>query len=124
MRMSLLSRFCLITLTVITLNQTASAAATLNSDENNALVKEDIAGTQVLSEVCPALIGKNAKFEQNIQKLIQMNLKQYTGQTMTLSVLQNDAEYKALLDDAHKAVKETPADEQKSVCEDVLNFED
>ena len=124
MRTLFLSRFCLITLTAVTLSQAVSAAAALTQDENNALVKEDIAGTQVLSEVCPALIGKQAKFEENIQKLIQMNLKQYTGQSMTFTALQKDAEYKALLDEAHKAVKETPADEQKAVCEDVLNFEE
>ncbi|WP_151831018.1 MCR_0457 family protein, partial [Acinetobacter ursingii] len=85
MRTSFISRFCLFTLTAITLSQMAFANEALSQAERNALVKEDIAGTQVLSEVCPTLIGKNATFEQNIQKLIQTNLKAYSGQNMTFA---------------------------------------
>ena len=70
MRTSFISRFCLFTLTAITFSQMAFANEALSQAERNALVKEDIAGTQVLSEVCPTLIGKNATFEQNIQKLL------------------------------------------------------
>ena len=88
------------------------------------LFQKDIAGTQVLSEVCPTLIGKNATFEQNIQKLIQTNLKAYSGQNMTFAALQTDAEYKSLLADAHQTLKETSTDEQKTVCEDVLSYQE
>ncbi len=124
MRTSFISRFCLFTLTAITLSQMAFANEALSQAERNALVKEDIAGTQVLSEVCPTLIGKNATFEQNIQKLIQTNLKAYSGQNMTFAALQNDAEYKSRLADAQQTLKETSTDEQKTVCEDVLSYQE
>ncbi|MBJ9984573.1 hypothetical protein IAE19_03850 [Acinetobacter sp. S40] len=124
MRTLFTSHFCLISLMAITFSQTTLAAEGLTQVESNALVKEDIAGTQVLSEVCPALIGKQAKFEQNIQKLIQINLKEYSDQSMTFAALQNDAEYKSLLAEAHITLKETSTEEQKSVCEDVLSFQE
>ncbi|WP_151829906.1 MCR_0457 family protein [Acinetobacter ursingii] len=124
MRTSFISRFCLFTLTAITFSQMAFANEALSQAERNALVKEDIAGTQVLSEVCPTLIGKNATFEQNIQKLIQTNLKAYSGQNMTFAALQNDAEYKSLLADAHQTLKETSTNKQKTVCEDVLSYQE
>ncbi|MPW43169.1 hypothetical protein D7V21_06095 [Acinetobacter guerrae] len=124
MRTLFISRFCLFTVMAITFNHVTFANESLTQAERNTLVKEDIAGTQVLSEVCPALMGQKANFEQNIQKLIQMNLKQYSGQSMTFAALQNDAEYKALLAEAHKTLKETPTDEQKTVCEDVLDFQE
>ncbi|MBK0062290.1 MULTISPECIES: MCR_0457 family protein [unclassified Acinetobacter] len=124
MRTLFTSHFCLISLMAITFSQTTLAAEGLTQVESNALVKEDIAGTQVLSEVCPALIGKQAKFEQNIQKLIQINLKEYSDQSMTFATLQNDAEYKSLLAEAHITLKETSTEEQKSVCEDVLSFQE
>lgn len=38
-------------------------ASELTVDENNTIVKEDIASAQVMAEVCPAMIGQNAKLD-------------------------------------------------------------
>ena len=124
MRTLFLSQLCVAVLTITTFHSSAFASDKLSAAEANTVLKEDIAGTQVLSETCPALIGKQAKFDQNIQKLIQTSLKEYAGATMTFAALQNDAEYKSILAEAHKTLKETAADEQKTVCEDVLNYQE
>ena len=42
--------------------------------EADALIKDDIANAQVLIEMCPNLIGKNAKFDQNIKKMVDSYL--------------------------------------------------
>jgi len=78
---------------------------------------------QVMAEVCPALIGKNAKFDANITTLTQSYLADYSDKSMTLAKLQADSEYKSVLEEARQAAKETDKSEQKSVCDDVLNYE-
>ena len=91
--------------------------------EADALIKDDIANAQVLIEMCPALIGKNAKFDQNIKKMVGTYLSNYSDKSASLESLQKDAEFKSLLKDAHEAATEVDKAEQKAVCEEVLNFE-
>ncbi len=50
-----------------------------------------------MAEVCPAIIGKNAKFDSNIQSLIKSYLADYSEKSMTYEKLQADAEYKSFL---------------------------
>ncbi|TCB51027.1 hypothetical protein E0H80_06580 [Acinetobacter sp. ANC 4779] len=95
----------------------------LTQAEANTIIKEDLASTQVMAEVCPAIVGKNAKFDHNIHQLIQSYLQDYSDKSMTYDKLQADTEYKAVLNEARQAAKETSKDEQKSVCDDVVNYE-
>ena len=78
---------------------------------------------QVLVEMCPNLIGKNAKFDQNIKKMMGSYLSNYSDKSASLDSLQKDAEFKTLLKDAREAASEVDKAEQKSVCDEVLNFE-
>lgn len=105
------------------LSQAVIADDGFTQDEANTIVKEDIASAQVMAEVCPALIGKNAKFDANITALTQSYLADYSDKSMTLDKLQADSEYKSVLEEARQAAKETDKSEQKSVCDDVLNYE-
>ncbi|KAB0623610.1 hypothetical protein F7P75_13840 [Acinetobacter gandensis] len=105
------------------LSQAVIADDGFTQDEANTIVKEDIASAQVMAEVCPALIGKNAKFDTNITTLTQSYLADYSDKSMTLAKLQADSEYKSVLEEARQAAKETDKSEQKSVCDDVLNYE-
>ncbi|WP_349926972.1 hypothetical protein ABJ384_09420 [Acinetobacter sp. A1-4-2] len=105
------------------LSSTVLANDGLSLEEANTIVKEDLASTQVMAEVCPTIIGKNAKFDQNIQLLIKAYLQDYSDQSMTFDKIQADSEYKSVLEEARQAAKETSKDEQKSVCEDVVNYQ-
>lgn len=105
------------------LSSTVLANEGLSQEEANTIVKEDLASTQVMTEVCPAIIGKNAKFDQKIQLLIQSYLQDYSDKSMTFDKIQADSEYKSVLDEARQAAKETSNDEQKSVCEEVLAYQ-
>ena len=91
--------------------------------EADALIKDDIANAQVLIEMCPNLIGKNAKFDQNIKKMVDSYLGSYSDKSASLENLQKDAEFNTLLKDARQAATEVDEAEQKAVCEEVLNFE-
>ena len=77
------------------LSQAVIADDGFTQDEANTIVKEDIASAQVMAEVCPALIGKNAKFDANITTLTQSYLADYSDKSMTLAKLQADSEYKS-----------------------------
>ncbi|MEN3979039.1 hypothetical protein [Acinetobacter sp. CWB-B33] len=104
-------------------SQAVIADEGLTQAEANTIVKEDIASAQVMAEVCPAVIGKNAKFDGNIKLLVQSYLADYSDKSMTYESIQSDSEYKAVLNEARETAKETTADEQKSVCDDVLNYQ-
>ena len=91
--------------------------------EADALIKDDIANAQVLIEMCPNLIGKNAKFDQNIKKMVDSYLGSYSDKSASLESLQKDDEFSSLLKDARQAATEVDKAEQKAVREEVLNFE-
>ena len=105
------------------LSQAVLANEGLTPAEANTMVKEDIASAQVMIEVCPAIIGKNAKFDHNTHQLIQSYLQDYSDKSMNFDKSQSDTEYKSILNEARQAAKETSKDEQKSVCDDVVNYE-
>ena len=105
------------------LSQAVLANEGLTPAEANTMVKEDIASAQVMIEVCPAIIGKNAKFDHNTHQLIQSYLQNYSDKSMSFDKIQSDTEYKLILNEAREAAKETSKDEQKSVCDDVVNYE-
>ncbi len=105
------------------LSQAVLADEGLTPAEANTMVKEDIASAQVMIEVCPAIIGKNAKFDHNTHQLIQSYLQNYSDKAMSFDKIQSDTEYKSILNEAREAAKETSKDEQKSVCDDVVNYE-
>ena len=74
------------------------------------------------ASLCPALIGKNAKLDANIQALIQTYLQDYSESNMTLAKLQADAEYQSVLAEAREAAKDTAKEEQKVVCQEALEL--
>ena len=105
------------------LSQAVLANEDLTPAEADTMAKEDIASAQVMIEVCPAIINKNAKFDHNTHQLIQSYLQNYSDKSMTYDKIQSDTEYKSILNEARQAAKETSKDEQKSVCDDVVNYE-
>ena len=105
------------------LSQAVLADEGLTQAEANTIVKEDLASAQVMAEVCPAIVGKNAKFDHNIHQLIQSYLQDYSDKSMTYDKIQADTEYKSVLDEARQAAKQTSKDEQKSVCDDVVHYD-
>ena len=114
-------RLCAIGLTFLASSTTFAATADIN--EENTLIKDDIASAQVLTEMCPSLIGKNAKFDQNIKKMVSSSLSGYSDKSATFESLQKDTEYQSLLKDARIAAKEVDNAEQKTACEDILTSE-
>ncbi len=111
-----------ISIAFITLCTQSVFSETLTQQEADLLAKEDIAATQVLAEVCPALLGNNPTFKTKIDTLTQTLLKDLS-KTTTLAQLQQDKEYQAALKEARASSKEVDQVEQKTVCADVIELD-
>lgn len=110
-----------VSIAFITFFAQSASAETISQQELDLIAKQDIAATQVLTEVCPAIIGNNPAFQGKIDTLMQTLLKDLS-KTTTLAQLQQDSEYQAELSEARNDVKEVDQTEQKSVCADVLSL--
>lgn len=104
--------------------QVVFADEDISTQEADSLIKDDIAATQVLQEICPAFVGTNKKLELNTQKIIAMYLKGYSNKSMSLANLQNDAEFKTLLNEARQAAKQMDHHEQHELCEEMVNYKE
>ncbi|MEB3865201.1 hypothetical protein MSG66_14450 [Acinetobacter sp. IK31] len=104
--------------------QAVFADENISTQEADSLIKDDIAATQVLQEICPAFVGTNKKFESNTQKIIAMYLNGYSNKSITLSTLQHDAEFKTLLNEARQASKQMDYHEQHELCEEIVNYKE
>lgn len=111
----------MISIVFITLFAQTTFAEALTPQEADLLIKEDVAATQVLAEVCPALTGNNPLLKTKIDALTQKLLKDLS-KTSTLEQLQQDAEYKDAYKEAQASAKEVDKDEHEAVCADVLAF--
>lgn len=101
------------------LSSSAFSAENLSA-EVDLTIKEDLASVQVLTEVCPGIVGKNAKFEQNTQQLIKQYLSDYSDKSMTYDKIQQDKEYQSALQEARQEAKQTAKDEHQAVCNDLI----
>jgi len=53
-----------------------------------------------------------------------MYLSGYSNKSMTLNTLQNDAEFKTLLNEARLASKQMDHHEQHELCEEIVNYKE
>ncbi len=97
-------------------------AENLSPAELDLLVKEDIATAQVLTEICPALIGENSKINLHVDQFTQTSLKSLSNPTTTLAQLKADAEYQAAYAEAKQATSEYDTADQKQGCEEILGL--
>ena len=104
------SLFSALTLSLAAFISPSVMANDLTVEENNTIVKEDIASAQVMAEVCPAIIGQNPKFNSTVEQLIQSYLADYSDKGMSYQKLQADSEYKSLLEEARQGAKQTSSE--------------
>ena len=102
--------------------QSSFADSGLTAEESDSIIKEDIAATQVLIEVCPALTANNPKILSSLHNMTQTFLKELKNSSSTLEQLKQDAEYQSILKEAKADATAVDTTEQKSACEDLLNL--
>jgi len=109
-----------IAMTMLTGSLTAASAAEDLSAEVDLTIQEDLASVQVLTEVCPGIVGQNAQLDQNAQKLISQYLTDYSDKSMTYQKLQADQQYQSVLQQARQEAKQITKDEHQAVCNDLI----
>ena len=100
-------------LSLATFVSPAVIANDLTAEENDMIVKEDVASAQVMIEVCPGIIGQNAKFDTTIQQLIQSYLKEYSDKSMTYQNFRQTVNTRLCLKKRVKVQNRLQRDEQK-----------
>ena len=123
MQFSSVLRLVLTSIILSTSSQISLANEDLSTAEKNSIVKEDVAAMQVLKDYCPTVIGKNAKFDQNVQNLLSEYLNEYSDNSMTLQKLQQDVEYQKILKETQKSLNETSIDDNKFACEEIITID-
>ena len=123
MQFSSVLRLVLTSIILSTTSQISLANEDLSTAEKNSIVKEDVAAMQVLKDYCPTVMGKNAKFDQNVQNLLAEYLSEYSDSAMTLQKLQQDAEYQKILKETQKSLNETSIDDNKFACEEIITID-
>ena len=123
MQFSSVLRLVLTSIILSTSSQISLANEDLSTAEKNSIVKEDVAAMQVLKDYCPTVIGKNAKFDQNVQNLLAEYLNEYSDNSMTLQKLQQDVEYQKILKETQKSLNETSIDDNKFACEEIITID-
>ncbi|QIO06360.1 MCR_0457 family protein [Acinetobacter shaoyimingii] len=88
--------------------------------ELNQTIKEDIIASQILLEVCPAVVSNKALLQENITNFTQDALKRIVPAPSSLAELQKDAEYQALYQSAKKDSATLSAGDIKAECENAL----
>lgn len=115
-------KFLLCSTLITVCAQSSFADSGLTAQESDTITKEDIAATQVLAEVCPALTANNPKILSAIQNMTHTFLKDLQNPSTSIEQLKQDAEYEAIFKEAKADATAVDTAEQKSACEDLLNM--
>ena len=116
-----LYKFCMIN-TFAILSCSFSHADSLSKAELDLLIKEDIATAQVLTEICPPLIGDATQVLHHVDTFTQSNLKRLSNPATTLTDLKQDSEYQMAYKEAKNDSLSTDQAEQRQGCEDILHM--
>ncbi|MFA3126713.1 hypothetical protein KWG22_01485 [Acinetobacter pittii] len=85
---------------------------------------EELAAIQVLSEICPSLIGKkDADFAQGYERLVKDYLPNETDAVSTLEKRSKDKAFKKYLKEARSDAKAAGDEQNTLVCQDVKAYQ-
>lgn len=85
---------------------------------------EELAAIQVLSEICPSLIGKkDADFAQGYERLVKDYLPNVTDAVSALEKRSKDKAFKKYLKEARSDAKAAGDEQNTLVCQDVKAYQ-
>ena len=86
------------------------------------VTSQELAAIYVLSDICPALVSDQKKFDQGYKKLAHDYLSKEKDPVAALNALAKQSSFKSVLDEAKSDAKAASKAENKAICEDVLNY--
>lgn len=84
--------------------------------------KEEIAVVQVLSEICPDIIGKNDNFDQGYKRVLTDLLPGISDPVLAVQALSEESDYQPVLKQARQDAAKASREENRAVCLDVINW--
>ncbi|ELZ4484643.1 hypothetical protein U0K97_001012 [Acinetobacter baumannii] len=85
---------------------------------------EELAAIQVLSEICPSLIGKkDAEFAQGYERLVKDYLPNEADPVAALEKRSKDKSFKKVLKEARNDAKAAGNEQNTLVCQDVKAYQ-
>lgn len=85
---------------------------------------EELAAIQVLSEICPSLIGKkDAEFTQGYERLVKDYLPNEADPVAALEKRSKDKSFKKVLKEARNDAKAAGNEQNTLVCQDVKAYQ-
>ncbi len=86
------------------------------------ITQEEIAAVDVLGEICPKIIGKNANFDKGFNRLLTDLLPNIDQPVLALKALKDDAEYQNILTEARSDANRATVQENRDVCLEIVNY--
>lgn len=99
-----------------------SADSKVEFKNNLPVTQEEIAAVNVLSEICPKILGKNPNFDAGYRRLLADLLPDFQDPVTALKALQDDQEYQQKLVDARNDAKKASVEDNREICLDVVQY--
>ncbi len=100
-----------------------SADSKVEFQNNLPVTQEEIAAVNVLSEICPKILGKNPNFDAGYRRLLADLLPDFQDPVTALRALQDDQEYQQKLVDARNDAKKASVEDNREICLDVVQYQ-
>ncbi len=84
--------------------------------------KEEIAAIQVLSEICPDIIGKNKNFDSGYQRILTDFLPGISNPVLAVQALSEEEDYQVILKQARQDAANASREENREVCLGVIEW--
>lgn len=111
------------------LSMMVATGAFANQQEENVEVsndtgttREEVAAIQVLSEICPQIIGQNKNFDAGYQRILKDLLPGISDPVAAVKAYSQDAEFQAMMKQAREDAARASAEDNRQVCLDVIDW--
>lgn len=113
---------------VITLGLTLSQVSNAKDDNIEVtpiqdVTHQELAAIYVLSEICPAQVTDQVKFEAGYKKLVSEYLPKEKDPVAALNLLAKQSSFKVILDEAKSDATKAGSEKNKAICIDIAAYD-
>lgn len=100
-----------------------AADSKVEFQNNLPITQEEIAAVNVLSEICPKILGKNPNFDAGYRRLLTDLLPDLQDPVTAIRALQDDQEYQQKMAQAREDAKKASVEDNREICLDVVQYQ-
>lgn len=87
------------------------------------ITQEEIAAVNILNEICPKILGRNANFDAGYNRLLSDLLPDIQNPATALKALQDDQDYQQKLAQARQDANKASVDDNREICLEVVQYQ-